>query len=210
MTKSELLSTFKEYLNTEVRSIIKEEIKHTLKELILETKKNNGVITSTQKVSTVKPITQTVQTPKKFVEKQYVKDPFLNKLLNETAMSSQPIDHDDYSDWPSMNTDSISPQGYVNSPALTKMVPPGTPDFMKKVLTRDYSELITNYEQQRNGYPVDHPGSYKTAPPPRPIQPMVAPIPEYVDPVAAVTNTGRVAIPGGFNNLSFDEYEPEE
>jgi hypothetical protein len=138
-----------------LRKIIKEEVKTAVKEAIRDMSTDNlieSVVSKPKPEYNYKP-------SKKSAPKQFVKDPLLNSLLNETAANgiSIPVDtlgHDDYSEWPTMESSGMNTNfaSIMGSPkfvdnrkidATPDGIPPqAVPEEVKGALTRDYRSLM--------------------------------------------------------------------
>lgn len=136
-----------------LRKIIKEEVKSAVKEAIRDMSTDNLV------ESVVSKPEYNYKPSKKLVTKQFVKDPLLNSLLNETAANrgsipAETLVHDDYSDWPTMessgmNTNFASIMGsprFVDNKKIDAtpngIHPNAVPEEVKSALTRDYRSLM--------------------------------------------------------------------
>jgi len=138
-----------------LRKIIKEEVKAAVKEAIRDVS-TDSLLEHT--IPSIKP--EYEYKPKKQVTtKQFVKDPLLNGLLNETAQTGVSIppdtNHNDYSDWPSLKMNSYA--DLMGSPKFAQKIdatPDGipasaVPDEIKTVLTRDYRSLMKAMDKKK-------------------------------------------------------------
>ena len=137
-----------------LRKIIKEEVKTAVKEAIQDMSTDNLIESITPL-----PKPEYNYKPKKSVQpKQFVKDPLLNSLLNETAASGQSIpmetNYNDFNEWPTMEMNSLGNK-YSSIMGSTKFVdnkkidatpdginPTAVPEEVKSALTRDYRSLM--------------------------------------------------------------------
>jgi hypothetical protein len=138
-----------------LRKIIKEEVTIAVKEAIKDISMDNLIESGGSKT---KP-DYNYKSSKKLVTKQFVKDPLLNSLLNETAANkgsipAETLVHDDYSDWPTMESSGMNTNfaSIMGSPrfADNKKIdatpdgihPNAVPEEIKSALTRDYRSLM--------------------------------------------------------------------
>lgn len=151
-------------LLTEIRLIIREEIKKALieQEVINERKGMTSISkpklsaeTSEQLLNQLKP--KPVAT--KPTTKEFSKNPLINKLLNETYVSGMDeIDYNDFSEWPSMQTN-VMPS--LNSTVNVESMLPKTdiegrrlnvdavPEDVANALTRDYRSLMKAIDKKK-------------------------------------------------------------
>lgn len=140
-----------------LRKIIKEEVKSAVKEALRDVSTDNlieSVVSAPKPEYNYKP-------KKQPITKQFVKDPLLNSLLNETAASgvsipSETSAYNDYSEWPTMEMNNLnigsnyssimgSPKFVDNRKidATPDGIPPqAVPEEVKGALTRDYRSLM--------------------------------------------------------------------
>ena len=140
-----------------LRKIIKEEVKSAVKEALRDVSTDNLI----ESVVQSKPEYNYKPAKKQPNPKQFVKDPLLNSLLNETAASgvsipSETSAHNDYSAWPTMEMNNLnigsnyssimgSPKFVDNRKidATPDGIPPqAVPEEVKSALTRDYRSLM--------------------------------------------------------------------
>lgn len=137
-----------------LRKIIKEEVKSAVKEAIND-------ISTTNLVESIQDTTVYDYKPKKkqVSSKQFVSDPLLNSLLNETAAQGVSIppdlDHNDYSEWPELKMNSYanlmgSPKYAQKIDATPAGIPPSAvPEEVKTALTRDYRSLMKAIDKKK-------------------------------------------------------------
>lgn len=134
-----------------LRKIIREEVQTAVSTAL----QKHGVIQ--EQHSTTK-YTETYKTKSQKLKerptKQYVKDPVLNQLLNETtAMNS--IDYNDYSEWPTMSRNSMQ-MSMMSTPKVVSDINGNTipidslPDDVANALTKDYSALMKAIDAKKS------------------------------------------------------------
>ena len=137
-----------------LRKIIKEEVKAAVKEAINDVS-TNSLMESIQDV----PRYDYKPKKKQTINKQFVSDPLLNSLLNETAAQGVSIppdsNHNDYSEWPTLKMNSYA--NLMGSPKYTQKIdatPDGVPsaavpEEVKSALTRDYRSLMKAIDKKK-------------------------------------------------------------
>lgn len=162
-TKS-FTSLLRKIIREEVRSAVRAEMKTLLNEQKTNHKQVIQHGSQLHQMAERNPydVTYSAKTAKVAAPKQFVKDSMLNDLLNETALSSQPVDQE----WPSMDFRSEMAQafgmgggGYVDdvphvAPAVDfdhRPVNINNPAVAKTVdaMTRDYSALMKAIDKKK-------------------------------------------------------------
>ena len=139
-----------------LKKVIKEEVKAAVHEAIKELSSDNlieSVVNKQKPNYSLKP-EYNYKPKKQPATKQFTKDPLLNSLLNETAVSGFSIppdsEHNDFSEWPTMEMDN-SYSSLMGSPKFVtnkiNAIPDGinpnaVPEEVKGALTRDYRSLM--------------------------------------------------------------------
>lgn len=143
MKSSEFLQSLRKIIREEVQTAVSSALQ---KHGIIQ----EQVVPSTYTESYKPPVPKAKKTP----AKQFVKDPVLNQLLNETTAISS-IDYNDYDEWPTMpmtnmiGSRNIQPQ--VVSDINGNTVPLNTlPDSVANALTKDYSQLMKAIDAKKS------------------------------------------------------------
>ena len=153
----------KEELKEQLPALIKETVKAEMKKLIAEGKKpiekpNTG-LSMAKAMLDDEPIMESIQTTKIAATKQFSKNPMINQILNETAMTHATGD----AGFRTMNfgqgdmnsivgrTAIAEKMGYgdlAKGPSPTGLgVQTGVPE-LDKALNRDYSELVKRFKKK--------------------------------------------------------------
>jgi hypothetical protein len=140
-----------------LRKIIREEVQVAVESAM----KNINIIqehTVTQKspVRNAPKFTSELNPKKKQIQpKQFVKDPLLNSLLNETTGFNS-INYNDFEEWPTMSMNSINSR-IPSSPSMVSdvngnVIPiENLPDSVANALTKDYSSLLKAIDKKKSG-----------------------------------------------------------
>jgi len=126
MKKSELVNILKEYLNDEVRGIIKEEIEHFFSSVFDQS--------VTEQKQTQKPIVRPQLRKKAKPKLQFKNTSILNQMLNETVENYEPLDEGKVPglDYNPVEVEEEIPQLTFN----TKTVTGGNPKLRSKILQK--------------------------------------------------------------------------
>lgn len=143
MKSSEFLQSLRKIIREEVQTAVTTALQtHG----IIQEQRSSKTYTSSYKPQPQKSKPQSV--------KQYVKDPVLNQLLNETtAMNS--VDYNDFEEWPTMPMNSMrmhqSATPKVVSDINGNTVPiEALPDDVANALTKDYSALMKAIDAKKS------------------------------------------------------------
>jgi hypothetical protein len=148
----------KNFIQT-LRKIIREEVQSAVRTEI------NSILNESSKPADVRKPAPKQAAPVNVAKKQYVKNSWLNEILNETSahtgtgnslsMLEEEINYNDYSEWPTMNMNSAP------SMRTQKSVVPSTdvngnpvnvnalPDDVVNALTKDYSALMKAIDKKK-------------------------------------------------------------
>jgi hypothetical protein len=148
----------KDFIQT-LRKIIREEVQTAVRTEI------NSILNESTKPTEVRKPAPKKAAPVNVAKKQYVKNSWLNEILNETtahmgssdslAMLDESINYNDQSEWPTMNMNSMP------SMRTQKSVVPSTdvngnpvnvnalPDDVVNALTKDYSALMKAIDKKK-------------------------------------------------------------
>ena len=146
MKASELVKLIKQVVREEVNLALTENIKPLLKHIIKEQRVIKKSKKSNKSIKMIEALQ--VDNKQKPKNKNFVKDPILNDILNETANT----------EWKSMNgmhTSNLAQsmgmksmdETFGGKPTVQQMIPQDRqgrqiPESLSKVLTRDYTDLV--------------------------------------------------------------------
>jgi hypothetical protein len=149
MNSKNFIQTLRKIIREEVQTAVRSEINSILNESVRPTEVRKPAPKQAATVNVAK--------------KQYVKNSWLNDILNETtahmgsgkSMLEESINYNDYSDWPTMNMNSMPSMG------SKKSVVPNTdvngnpvnvnalPEDVVNALTKDYSALMKAIDKKK-------------------------------------------------------------
>lgn len=149
MNSKDFIQTLRKIIREEVQTAVRTEINSILNESARPTENRK---TAPKKAA-----------PVNVAKKQYVKNSWLNNILNETtahmtspaSMLEESIDHNDYSEWPTMNMNSrpsvvskksVVPTTDVNGNPVNVN---NLPDDVVSALTKDYSALMKAIDKKK-------------------------------------------------------------
>lgn len=147
-----------------LRKIIREEVQTAVR-----TELNNFGIIAEQQESRAMKLSSYVDTykPKPATKNQFVKDPILNDILNETAGHGSSAygytDYNDYSEWPTMNMGAAKNFGMSKQPTplpvttdvhgnridMNKLAQTEAGAAVVDALTKDYSSLMKAIDKKK-------------------------------------------------------------